>query len=408
MDQELAASLMQYHGELASELEAILQFWMQHCVDERKGGFIGKLGHDNTIDPEAPKGAVLNCRILRTFAAAARQSGNHAYRSIADRAFAYLDRHFVDPEFGGVYWTVTADGKPLDTKKQIYALAFAVYAFSEYYKLTGEDRARQLAIGQYRAIEQYSFDAQYGGYLEALDRKWQPLADLRLSEKDANEKKSMNTHLHVLEGYTNLYRVWPDAGLRKQIIALIRIFLDHIMHPQTHHLVLFFSEQWQSRSSAVSFGHDIEAAWLVQEAAETVGEEALLAEVRHRCLLVADAAALGLDGDGGLWYEKNGAHWVREKHWWPQAEAMVGFFNAWQESGHIVHLQRSLAVWAFVKAHILDREKGEWAWGVRQDYSLMDSEDKAGLWKCPYHNGRACLELMQRIGKIDHLNHQHY
>lgn len=401
VDKEWGATLQQYRHELASELEAILHFWMTYCVDKAQGGFVGKLDHDNKVYPDAPKGSVLNSRILWAFSAAARHDDRPTYRAIANRAFAYLDKYFVDPDHGGVYWLVTAAGAPLDTKKQVYALAFAVYAFSEYYRLTGNERAKEQAIALYRVMEQFSFDPVHGGYLEALTRGWQPIADLRLSAKDANEKKSMNTHLHVLEGYANLYRIWPNRELQKKIAALIRIFLDHIIHPQTHHLLLFFDEQWTVRSSDVSFGHDIEAAWLVQEAAGVIGDAVLLAEVKERSLLLAEAAARGLDTDGGLWYEIAEWRLVKEKHWWPQAEAMVGFFNAWQLSGDIRHLHRSVNCWRFVKAHILHRGKGEWVWGVKEDYTLMNKEDKAGLWKCPYHNGRACLELIQRIDSLD-------
>lgn len=393
----MAIDLVQYRNEIAQELDAILNFWITHCVDERNGGFIGRMDHQNRIDPDAPKGSVLNSRILWTFSAAARYTGSDVHCAMADRAFAYLQRHFIDAEWGGVYWSVTAGGQPLDTKKQIYALAFAMYAFSEYYRLTANGAALDAAKNLFALIETHSYDGVHGGYIEALAPDWQPLADLRLSAKDANEKKSMNTHLHVLEGYANLYRVWPDALLCKRLVALVRHFLDHIIHPQNSHLQLFFNESWESRSTAVSYGHDIEAAWLVQEAAAVVGEEDLITEVKTRSLQVAEAAARGLDVDGGLWYEKEGEHLVKEKHWWPQAEAMVGFFNAWQLNGDAVQLQRSVNNWRFVQQHIIDYELGEWIWGVREDYSPMPGEDKVGIWKCNYHNGRACIELLHRM-----------
>ena len=393
----MAIDLVQYRNEIAQELDAILSFWITHCVDERNGGFIGRMDHQNRIDPDGPKGSVLNSRILWTFSAAARFTGSDTHRAMADRAFAYLQRHFIDREWGGVYWSVTADGQPLDTKKQIYALAFAIYAFSEYYRLTANGAALDAAKDLFALIETHSYDGVHGGYIEALARDWQPLADLRLSTKDANEKKSMNTNLHVLEAYANLYRVWPDALLRKRLVALVRHFIDHIIHPQSGHLQLFFNESWEPRSTAVSYGHDIEAAWLVQEAAAVIGDEDLITEVKTRSLQVAEAAARGLDVDGGLWYERDGEHLVKEKHWWPQAEAMVGFFNAWQFTGDAVQLQRSVNSWRFVQQHIIDHELGEWIWGVREDYSPMPGEDKVGIWKCNYHNGRACIELLHRM-----------
>jgi cellobiose epimerase len=399
--QHMNSPLHTYKKELENELAAILEFWMQHCLDNAQGGFIGRIDHDNNQYADAPKGAVLNSRILWTFSAAARYKGQKAYAAVADRAFKYMADFFIDKQHGGVYWSVTAGGQPLDTKKQIYALSFAVYGLSEYYRLCTCEEAKTLAVELFYAIERYSHDPVHGGYLEALTRDWQPIADLRLSAKDRNEKKSMNTHLHVLEGYANLYRIWPDAELKEKIVALIRIFLDHIIHPQSGHLNLFFDERWQPRSTGVSYGHDIEAAWLVQEAAEVIENKVLIEEVKQASLLLAHAAARGLDKDGGLWYEVEEGHLVKEKHWWPQAETMVGFFNAWQVSGDEKELQRSIANWNFVKAHILDRERGEWVWGVRADYSLMREEDKVGTWKCPYHNGRACLELLHRMNSIE-------
>lgn len=388
----------QYRQEAAQELKGILDYWQARTLDHEQGGFVGRIDNNNSVYADAPKGSVLNSRILWTFSAAYNETGKEEYGKLAYRAFRYLADHFVDKEYGGVYWTVDHSGAPLDTKKQIYALSFAVYGLSEYYKGSGSEEAKSLAIELYEAIVKHSYDPQYGGYIEALARDWKELEDLRLSAKDANEKKSMNTHLHVLEGFTNLYRIWPDEGLKQRLVELIHLFLDHIIDPDTHHLVLFFDEAWTAKSEIVSYGHDIEAAWLLQEAAEVVGDEALLGQVKERSVKIAAAAAKGLDKDGGLWYEWDGGeqHLVKEKHWWPQGEAMVGFFNAWQNSGDEAFLKASLDSWRFTKEHIIDKQNGEWFWGVKEDYSVMN-EDKVGLWKCPYHNSRACIEIMRRV-----------
>ncbi|MBA4166679.1 MAG: AGE family epimerase/isomerase, partial [Chitinophagaceae bacterium] len=196
-----------------------------------------------------------------------------------------------------------------------------------------------------------------------------------------------------------LYTIWPDESLREKLAELIDLFLTRIIHPQTHHLVLFFNEQWARRSTVISYGHDIEAAWLLQEAAEIIGDEALIAKVKIRSVLVADAASRGLDGDGGLWYEydKQNNHLIAEKHAWPQAEAMVGFYNAWQTTGKTSYLEKSLASWTFIRQYILDNEKGEWYWGVMDNNLHMKGQDKVGLWKCPYHNSRACMEIISRV-----------
>ena len=389
--------LIDYRKEMEQELKNILTYWINYAIDTENGGFYGKIDNDNTIYKTAPKGLVLNSRILWTFAAAYNHTNKPIYLQTAERAFKYIGNYFVDKQFGGVYWSVDYRGNPLDTKKQIYALAFAVYSCSEYYAAVRDESAKQLAINLYKAIVKHSYDENKGGYIEALTRDWKEIEDLRLSAKDSNEKKSMNTHLHVLEGFANLYRVWPDARLKEHIVELIHLFLDHIIDNKTNHLVLFLDEDWNPKSDVISYGHDIEAAWLVQEAVEIIQDEELLETVKQRSVKVAVAARRGLDTDGGLWYEKEKEHLIKEKHWWPQAEAMIGFYNAYQITNDKTFLENSLNSWRFVQKYILDKKDGEWFWGVKEDYTVMAGEDKAGFWKCCYHNGRACLELLKRI-----------
>jgi mannobiose 2-epimerase len=395
----MTVDLERYRNEAEKELEDILSYWMKFTPDKDFGGFVGKIDHTNKIHPEAPKGSVLNSRILWTFSAAYNLVLNKAYLEVAHTAFEYLLKHFIDKEYGGVYWLVDHKGQPLDTKKQIYALSFAVYALSEYYKCTNDQKAKDAAIDLYNNIIRYSYDEKHGGYIEALTRDWKEIGDLRLSAKDANEKKSMNTHLHVLEAFTTLYQVWPDEQLKVRVEELVRIFCDHIIDQKTFHLNLFFDDHWRSKSGVVSYGHDIEAAWLVQEAAELLGGRQLINEVKEFSVQLATAAQRGLDKDGGLWYEYDPEkdHLIKEKHSWPQAEAMVGFLNNWQNTGDQKYLQQSYRSWEFVKKYMHDKTCGEWYWGVYEDYSPMNSEDKVGIWKCPYHNSRACIEIIRRI-----------
>ncbi len=390
--------LQQYKEELENELKEILEFWQKKTIDSNNGGFYGKIDNDNKIFDEAPKGSVLNSRILWAFSAAYNLTKNENYLLTAQKAFTYFKDHFIDKEFGGVFWTVDYKGNPLDTKKQIYALAFAVYGLSEFYNSSKNEEALHLAIDLFHTILKYSYDREHGGYLEALTRDWKDIEDLRLSNKDANEKKSMNTHLHLLEAFANLYRSWTDEIMKEKITELIYIFLNRIIDNKTHHLILFFDETWNPKSKIISYGHDIEAAWLIEEAAAIIGNSNLLEQVKRQSVLIANAATDGLDIDGGLWYEYDidKDNLIKEKHWWPQAEAMVGFFNAWQITKDDGFLQYSLQSWHFVEKHILDKKNGEWFWGIRENNSIMD-EDKAGLWKCPYHNGRACIELIKRI-----------
>jgi len=384
-----------YRHDLQRELGHILDWWTEHMTDPESGGFIGRIDGQNRPDPAAPRGLVLNSRILWTFAAAARTQGNAAWLDMAGRACAYLRAHFLDREHGGAYWSVSPDGVPLSTRKQIYGLAFAIYGLAECYRAGGPREALDEAIELFRWIEKFSFDGVRGGYLEAFARDGAPLADRRLSPRDRNDPKTMNTHLHVLEAYANLYRTWPDHHLGQQLGRLIQVFLDHIVNPLSGHLCLFFDTGWAPQSEVISYGHDIETAWLLLEAAEVLGDGALLQKCRDNAVIMAIAAARGLDEtDGGLWYENH----LFEKHWWVQAEGMVGFLNAWQISGEEHFLDKSVGCWQFVQRHLLDHAHGEWFWGVDAHHRVMPGEDKAGFWKCPYHNGRACMELMERLG----------
>ncbi len=388
-----------YREEIEHELGSILRYWMRSTPDEQGGGFIGRIDEENNPHPDAPKGLVLNCRILWTFSAAWRQTGIWILRPVAVRAYEYIVSHFFDQDYGGLFWSLHASGQPLNTRKQIYGQAFALYGISEYYRATGDPAALDQAIALYRLIEKYSADPVHQGYFEAFSRDWSPLEDLRLSEKDVNEQKTTNTNLHVLEAYTNLYHAWPDAILRRRISLLLEVFTRHIVDASTGHLRLFFTTDWQPRSELISYGHDIEAAWLLYVAAEAIQaiEDGLIGKTRALMITLATAATEGLDTDGGLWYEKENGRLIREKHGWPQAEAMVGFLYAWRISGDRQWRQRSIAAWEFVKKHIRDPRGNEWYWGVLADHSPMPGQDKAGFWKCPYHNSRACLEIIRAL-----------
>ena len=394
--------LLQYSTAMKLELQSILQYWMQHCLDEVHGGFYGKIDHANTIYPTAEKGAVLNSRILWAFSSAYNLSANPTYLQMADRAYQYFIKYFIDPVHGGVYWLLKHNGEPTDTKKQTYATAFGLYALSEYYKCNNNEAVKEKAIALYNNITEKTFDHVYGGYFEAFTRDWLPLTDQRLSEKDANEKKSMNTHLHVIEAFANLYSIWPNETLKNQMADLLHLFDKKIIDNDTHQLHLFFKDDWSVVGDTISFGHDIEAAWLLLESAQIIQEEAFIKVFKERAVKMAQNSIKGLDIDGGLWYEmdvKNN-HWIREKHSWPQAEAMVGFFNAWELNADEAMLQHSLKAWAFVQEHIKDDAGGEWVWGVKENYEPMLEEDKVGIWKCPYHNSRACIEIIHRINHI--------
>jgi mannobiose 2-epimerase len=380
----------------AELLSNILPFWLKYSIDDQYGGFRGQIANDLTFDPHAAKGLILNARILWTFSKAFSVYGDPAYLAAARRAYEYLTGFFWDPEFGGVYWMLDFEGRPIDTKKRIYGQAFTVYALAEYAHATGDTDALTMALRLVGHIESAAHDPLRDGYFETCERDWTLAADQRLSEVDMDEKRSMNTHLHLLEAYATLLRVHEDATVRLRLRELIEIFLGRILNPINRHLIMFFDEEWLPRSEKVSFGHDIEGSWLLCEAAEILGDAELLARVRETAVEMAQAVCeQGIDADGGLLYEADATGIIdSDKHWWPQAEAVVGFLNAGQLSGQAHFLRAAERSWAFIEEHIVDHVHGEWFSMASQSGA---EQEKAGPWKCPYHNSRACFEVMQRL-----------
>lgn len=377
----------------------ILRFWLDKMVDQEHGGFYGRIDGHEHLHADAEKGAILNARILWAFSAAYRVLGDKTYLEAASRAKHYIIDYFIDPEYGGVYWSLDCNGKPLDTKKQFYAIGFAIYGMSEYARATGDAEALKVAIDLYRCIEEHALDHEYNGYIEAMTRDWQPIADMRLSELDANYPKSQNTHLHIIEPYTNLYRVWKSDELKASLHNLIDIFTDRILNPETHHLDLFFDMDWKRGAGALeSYGHDIECSWLIHEAALVLGDAEVLKKMEPIVEMVAKASEKGLNADGSMVHEANldTGYVDSDLHWWVQAEAVVGFFNIYQYFGDESALQKAQHCWTYIKENLIDNENGEWHWSRRKDGTLNLDDDKAGFWKCPYHNSRMCLEIIER------------
>ena len=384
---------------IKEELENILQYWILHAPDLERGGFYGSIDNFNGVQATASKSLVLNARILWTFAAAFNNTAREQYLASAQRAYQYLHIFFTDKEFGGVYWSVDANGKRLSDRKQVYGHAFYLYGLSEYYNAVKDPMILKQAIELFDLIEEKSFDGQRKGYIEAFTRNWQYADDLRLSEKDANQCKTMNTHLHIVEAYANLYKVWPDPSLKQKIVGLLQVFDAYMIDKATGHLRLFFDKDWNETPDVISYGHDIEAAWLLQQCAISIQDGQWVEQMKQHALLITNAAMEGLDADGGLWYEYDPKtrQLVKEKHWWPQAEAMLGFFNAWEITGSQHYLQASVNSWHFIKNFLLDKKYGEWFWGINENRTVMKNHDKIGFWKCPYHNSRACMEIVRRI-----------
>ena len=377
----------------------ILGFWIKNMQDNEHGGFYGRMDGHGVLHPQADKGAILNARILWTFSAAYRLLGKKEYLKVATRAKKYFIEHFIDKVYGGVYWSVDHLGNPADTKKQFYAIGFALYGMSEYARATADKEALQLSIDLYHCIEQHALDSKYNGYIEAMTRDWQALSDMRLSEHDANYPKSQNTHLHIIEPYANLYRIWPSEELEHSLRNIIGIFMNRILNTDTHHLDLFFEQDWTRGAGQLeSYGHDIECSWLMHEAALVLGDKDLLQQMEPVVQMVAEASEKGINTDGSMVHEANvdTGYVDDDPQWWVQAEAVVGFVNLYQHFGDESALQKAFNCWEYIKKNLIDYEHGEWYWCRRKDGTLNLDDDKAGFWKCPYHNGRMCLELIER------------
>ena len=367
-----------YYNEIKNELKNnILAFWNK-TVDEENGGFLGRILTNGKIIKDSPKSAVLNTRILWTYSLVYRKFKEEIYLELAQRAYDYMERFFRDQEKGGIYWMLDCKGNPIDTKKQIYAQAFCIYALVDYYKISDNQDVLNWAIDTFELIEKHSFDPDYPGYFEALDRNWNRTEDVRLSEKDQNEDKTMNTHLHLLEAYTNFFRIWKNEKLEKQLKVLIHIFPDKIVDPKTGHFNLFFDERWNLKSNIFSYGHEIEGSWLLYEAAEMIDDEALMERVKKTSLKLANITlAEGIDTDGGIMLEGDTNGVIdTDKHWWPQIEAMVGFLNAFQISNDQKFFEASHNCWNFVKTYIVDHKNGEWFFRVNREGNPLFSSEK--------------------------------
>jgi mannobiose 2-epimerase len=380
----------------------ILPFWYGPALDSEQGGWMAWLSNDLKPDRSQPKGLIINSRILWAFSAAYRARPEPLFRQMADRAFDVVYNRFWDAQYGGAFWRLDGDSRVVDDSKKIYGEAFYIYALTEYHRAFGAPAALQRALELFELLERHAFDPEHGGYWEVLRRDWSEAVGARLSEKDMAEKKSMNNHLHLLESYTNLWRVWEDPRLEQRLRQLVSLFEQRILDPRTLHFNHFFDEAWQVRSNTYTFGHDIEGSWLLCEAAEALDDDALLKHIQALAVRMADTVLReGLDADGGLRYEgKAGGIIDAGKECWPQAEAIVGFLNACEISSDPKYLEAAWRVWKFIDLHLVDRVHGEWFWRIDPDGKPDVTLPKVSEWKGPYHATRACLEAMRRLGQL--------
>ena len=379
--------------ETAEALDQILGYWLK--LRYPHGGFYGEVLSSGEVLRDAPRGVILNARIIWAFSAAYEALREPEYLEAARWACDWLLAHFIDADNGGVYWSVTAAGERLDEKKQLYAQGFAIYGLSEYYKVSGDPKALAAAAALYQIVEDRFADSEHGGYIEALARDFSPLADMSLSAHDINADKTMNSHLHLLEAYANLYRVWPDASLRDALVRLIDLTCTRVMAPSGH-LQLYFRRDWSVLPGGVSYGHDIETSWLLLECAFATGDIDVVSRVRPYAQAMGCAGNEGLLPDGSMRYEQllDGS-FDDSRQWWVQAETVVGNIWLWKYHGDVAAADRALAAWAYIRDHLIDRKGGEWFWAILPDGSRDLAQPKAGFWKCPYHNTRMCLEILK-------------
>ncbi len=394
-----ATRLIQLKKEVTENLtKNLLPYWSSKMVDNVNGGFYGRINGSNQVVPNEDKGGILNARILWTYSSAYRVTKDTSYLRLATRAKNYIMAHFIDRENGGAYRSVKATGEPSDTRKQTYTQSFFIYGLAEYSRVTGDKETLQAAKDLFECFEKYALDKESNGYYEVFTRDWKRTRDRLIGEKSDKDEKTMNTSLHLMEAYANLYRVWPDKRLEGRLKNMVEIFLDKITDKKTFHLICFMDKSWNPTSTVDSYGHDIEASWLIYEAAGLLKDPVLLNRAKATCIKIADAAAEGIMTDGSMIDEKDYASGeVRStRSWWPQVETVVGYLNAYELTDNLKYLNYSINNWNYTKKYFVDTKNGGWYPSVSAE-GVAGRGDKGGFWVCPYHNGRMCLEVIERV-----------
>lgn len=395
-----AAAYLPLKKAFTQQLHGIAKWWLSYTQDQARGGFYGEVGDNNVARVDAEKGIVLNTRILWFFSEAAVYTGNADYRAAAERAYGYLCEYFLDREHGGFYWSLSPEGNVEQSKKQVYAQAFAVYALAAYYQLTQDAAVLTMALECFELIENNCVDRATEGYCEAYTREWGKIADVRLSEKDLNYPKTMNTHLHVLEAYTKLYQVHQCDKVARALAYGIDLFERYFIDHDSYHLRMFLDDNWQDHSPGVTYGHDIECSWLLHKALTALGDAQRTTRLTPVVLALAKTCQReAIDQHGAVIdaYHRASNSYRLERVWWVQAEALVGFLTAYKLSGDKSYFVAAENLWSFIDKYQIDHQRGEWRW-----HSTLDAPDrarnyKAGFWKGPYHNGRAMIEAAKLL-----------
>ena len=400
MDNKIAKVIERKDTYLRHLADGIMAFWIEHGLDSRHGGFYGGLDRKGNPIPSLPKGLVQNARFLWSFSAAYRLDPQPAYHDMADRSFSFLQEHFYDPARLGWYYLVSAEGLPLNKEKHLYGQSFAIYGLSEYSLAFGSEEALGLALETFGVVDKFGHDSQWRGYRESFSEEWNPIPqhpDYGVS----GDRKTMNTHIHLLESFTNLYRASKDATVKNRLEELIDLCANTITDTKRGCAFQFFEHDWTPLPSPVSYGHDIELSWLLTEAGDLCGISDM-GSIHERSLSLARGVARnGLDREnGGVFYEgdERGRATGKQKVWWVQAEALVGFLNAYALSGDESFIDAFVNVEEWVFARQFDREYGEWHQEITPEGKC--SGEKGSLWKTPYHTARTCIELARRLNRL--------
>lgn len=376
---------------VANVKDSVIPFWMDNAVAPGNG-FYGAVLRDGTPVADAPRGGVLNARILWSFSAAYRMFGDESYLRLANRSQRYFMDTFIDKVNGGVYWLVNPDGEVLNASKYTYAMTYAIYGLAEHYLATGNDESLQTAISLYRILEEKGREPLHDGYVESFTEDWK-----QQDKYDNNAPKTMNAHLHVLEAYTLLYQCWKDNELKERLEFCVDLFMNRIYDPSRKHFNLFFDNEWNSLVEMDSYGHDVEAGWLLCEAARTLEDQNLIKRTNQLALDVTGAClAEGMSDKGYMIYDKKGERKTKHASWWGQIETMIACINAWQISGDEAWLQSADTVWSFVENKMVDKEYGEWYSDCFDGEPNKDAP-KVSMWRCPYHTVRLGVEVYNRL-----------
>lgn len=372
----------------------LIPFW-QGLKDEENGGFYGYLSYDLKLDKKAVKGCILNSRILWFFSNAYMVLGDPSLLESAAHAYQFLKEHCVDDKFGGVFWSLTYDGKPEDTTKHTYNQAFSIYALASYYDASKNPEALEIAWKLYYLVESKCKD-EYG-YLEAFTRSFEPEENDKLSENGVIAEKTMNTLLHVFEAYTELYRVTKEEKVARQIRFMMDIIKDKVFNKEIGRQEVFFDRTWNTLIDLYSYGHDIETAWLVDRGIEVLDDEAYTNMLSPITKTITENIYNRAYIDHSLVNESENGVVDTTRVWWVQAEAVVGFLNGYQKQGDKKFLDASVDIWNYIRKYFIDIRNGsEWFWSVKEDHT-PDEKPIVEPWKCPYHNGRMCFEVLRRM-----------